>query len=214
MAFRYTQALLLLAGAAVATSGAEARRNRPADNWGIESMNQPVVQRTDFALDLSGTEHGLPVAERARLRDWFDSLGLGYGDRVSVDMPYASDPVRRDVARVAAEYGLLIAEGAPVTARAVEAGHIRVVVSRSTATVPGCPFVDERQGPSATALNYGCATNSNLAAMIADPNDLVLGRGGESAGDPATAAKAIKVYREAKPTGTQGLQSANSRSSQ
>jgi pilus assembly protein CpaD len=213
MAFRKTTALLLLAGATLAASGAEARRNRPVENWGIESLNQPVVQRTDFALYLSGMEHGLPVAERARLRDWFDSLGLGYGDRVSVDTPYGSDPVRRDVARVAAEYGLLLSEGAPVGPRAVEPGRVRVIVSRSTATVPGCPFVDENQKASPTSLNYGCATNSNLAAMIADPGDLVLGRGG-AAGDPATAAKAIKVYRDAKPTGTQGLQSTNSRASQ
>jgi pilus assembly protein CpaD len=214
MAFRHTIALLLAAGAILGATGADARRNRRDDNLGLSSMNQPVVQRTDYVIDLASAGPGLSVAERARLRGWFDSLGLGYGDRVAVDMPYSSDPARADVARVAAEYGLLLSDGAPVTARAVEPGSIRVVVSRSSARVPGCPFADEHQGPSATSLNYGCATNSNLAAMIADPNDLVLGRSGAAAGDPSTAAKAIKVYREAAPSGTKGLQNINSRAGQ
>jgi pilus assembly protein CpaD len=146
------------------------------------------------------------------LRQWFTSLGIGYGDRVSVESAY-DGPVRSDVARVAAEYGMLLSDGAPVVPGTPEPGMVRVIVSRSTAHVPGCPFADEHQGPSATSLNYGCAINSNLAAMIADPNDLVLGQAGSAAGDPATAAKAIKVYRDAKPTGSGGLAATSARSS-
>jgi pilus assembly protein CpaD len=41
--------------------------------------------------------------------------------------------------------------------------------------------------------------------MIADPNDLVLGQTRSRGGDGNTASKAIKVYRDAVPTGTQGL---------
>ncbi|MFN3389979.1 MAG: CpaD family pilus assembly lipoprotein, partial [Allosphingosinicella sp.] len=52
---------------------------------------------------------------------------------------------------------------------------------------------------------YGCAVNTNLAAMIADPSDLVLGQEGSGIGDASTASKAIKVYRETPPTGTKGL---------
>jgi pilus assembly protein CpaD len=47
--------------------------------------------------------------------------------------------------------------------------------------------------------------NSNLAAMIADPSDLVLGQAGAGVRDTGQAAKAIKVYRETAPSGIKGL---------
>jgi pilus assembly protein CpaD len=211
---RKTIAALIVIGAALSASAADARhRTSRENNMGLNSYNQPVVQRTDYVLELANPGPGLPVAERARLRAWFTSLGLGYGDHVAVESPYGNDPARTDVARVAAEYGLLLSDGAPVVPGRPEAGSVRVIVSRSVAHVPGCPFADNHQGPTATSANYGCAVNSNLAAMIADPNDLVLGQVGSATGDPATAAKAIKTYRDAKPTGAAGLTNASSRSS-
>ncbi|MEA3002632.1 MAG: pilus assembly protein CpaD [Sphingomonadales bacterium] len=206
-------ASLIVIGAALSASAADARHRSAPTNWGLNSNNQPVVQRSDYVLELPDQGPGLSVADRARLRAWFTSLGLGYGDRVWLESAYGNDHARADVARVAAEYGLLVSDGVPVVAGMVQPGFLRVIVSRSVARVPGCPFADEHQGPSATSTNYGCSVNSNLAAMIADPNDLVLGQAGSAAGDPATAAKAIKVYRDAKPTGSNGLTNASSRSS-
>ncbi|HZG32927.1 MAG TPA: CpaD family pilus assembly lipoprotein, partial [Sphingopyxis sp.] len=43
-------------------------------------------------------------------------------------------------------------------------------------------------------------TNSNLAAMVADPNDLIKGASDVNQ-DPLTATRAIKTYREKAPTG-------------
>jgi pilus assembly protein CpaD len=197
----------LLAGCAEMTPEVAAKRNPT-----LYSMHQPVVQRTDLVIDLSSTGNGLPSGEVARLGAWFDSLQLGYGDRISIDngSGYADSAARNDVARVAAAYGLLLSEGTPVTAGTVQPGSIRVVVSRMNASVPGCPdwsYSATGGAPISTDSNFGCATNSNLAAMIADPNDLVLGQAGASAGDAATASKAIKSYREAEPTGKAGLKS-------
>jgi pilus assembly protein CpaD len=205
---------LIVIGAALSASAADARRHPAQEtNMGLYSYNQPVVQRTDYVLELGNPGPGLPVAERARLRAWFTSLGLGYGDRVAVESVYADDPTRADIARVAAEYGLLLSDTTPLVPGRPEPGAVRVIVSRSIARVPGCPFYDLRQGPTPTSGNYGCAVNTNLAAMVADANDLVLGQAGSVAGDPATAAKAIKTYRDAKPTGSAGLANASSRSS-
>jgi pilus assembly protein CpaD len=192
----------LLAFGAIAASPAGAAEV----NKSLYSQNQPIVQRSDYALDLQA-QNGLSAAERGRLHAWFRSLGLGYGDRVSVDETYAS-AARSDVARVAADYGLLLTEGAPVTTGEVRPGTVRVIVSRSIASVPGCPFWSNSARNNATSPNYGCATNSNLAAMIADPSDLVLGQAG-SGNDGGQGAKAIKVYREAPPSGTKGLQAAS-----
>ena len=53
--------------------------------------------------------------------------------------------------------------------------------------------------------NYGCASNAVLAAMVADPMDLVQGREASSAIDPVTSSRAISALREAPPSGTKGI---------
>jgi pilus assembly protein CpaD len=45
--------------------------------------------------------------------------------------------------------------------------------------------------------------------MVANPEDLVHGREGSGVGDSMTTTRAIRAYREAVPTGTQGLQDVN-----
>ena len=98
-------------------------------------------------------------------------------------------------------------------AGAIPPGIVRVIASRATASVPNCPDWGDKLAPSvATSPNFGCATNSNLAAMIADPNDLVLGQQGNSSTSAATANRAVRVYRERQPSGSQTLQSPSTRS--
>jgi pilus assembly protein CpaD len=62
---------------------------------------------------------------------------------------------------------------------------------------------------NAMSPNYGCAVNSNLAAMVADPQDLLEGKKGSGETLIATSNKAIATYREADPTGKQGLMDPN-----
>jgi pilus assembly protein CpaD len=73
-----------------------------------------------------------------------------------------------------------------------------VIVTRSTASVPGCPnWEDPLVGaPEQTSTNYGCATNTNLARMIADPNDLVRGQTADQPRDFSTGVKPIRTHRE------------------
>ncbi|HLL31618.1 MAG TPA: hypothetical protein VK403_11525, partial [Allosphingosinicella sp.] len=80
--------LIVAAGAILLAPAAEARRERHGPERGIDSLNQPLVERTDFVLDLAAPSGGLMHEEKERLRSWFDSVGVGYGDRVFVDAPY------------------------------------------------------------------------------------------------------------------------------
>jgi pilus assembly protein CpaD len=183
-----------------------------ANNPSLSSVHQPVVQRTDYVLDLRSSGNGLADDELARLDAWLASIGAGYGDRLSVDEPQGySDPMARDaVARVATGYGLELADGAPVLNGVVQPGTIRVIASRTTASVPGCPAWSEEAeyyAPPMTSSNYGCATNSNLAAMIADPEDLVLGQEGTTTGSGTTATRAVRTYRSRQPSGGSSLPS-------
>lgn len=197
-----TAAMLgLAAGACAPTTG----QLTPANNPSLYSLHQPVVERTDYVFDVATSGRGLSAAEQARLDAWFASIDLGYGDRLSIDEArgYEDAAARRDIAQVAARYGLLLNEGAPVTNGAIQPGTVRVVASRASAHVPGCPIwnSDNIAPVNNTSPNYGCATNSNLAAMVADPNDLVLGRDGDVAGSANTATRAIRTYRQRQPTG-------------
>ena len=202
-------AVLLALGIAVSACAGGPVVEQP--NTTLYSVNQPVVQRTDYVLDLSTGPEGVPATEMGRLHGWFEGLQVAYGDRIAIDEGpggYGDGTVREAIAAAAGRYGLLVSDQAPVTAGAVQPGTVRIVVSRTTAGVPDCPnWAGRSGGLSATSPNYGCAINSNIAAMIADPNDLVLGQSA-SGTDPATTTRAIRSYREAPPTGTRGLQDA------
>lgn len=177
-------------------------------NRGLESVHQPVVSRSSYSLDVGTVAGRLANGEQQRLAGWFSSLRLGYGDRVAVDDPAGTAAAARDqIADVVASRGLLLSDEAPVTAAEVTPGTIRVVVSRAQASVAGCPDWSRNSShdfDEHTSSNYGCAVNTNLAAMVASPEDLVRGQAG-SGNDPATSFRAIDAYRKQTPTGAGGL---------
>jgi pilus assembly protein CpaD len=177
----------------------------PVSNPTLSSVNQPVVTRTDYVLDVNAAG-GIGADELARLDNWFQSIELGYSDRVFVEGQYQDPQARQDVARLLADYGLFLADGAPITAGTPQGGQARIIVSRSVASVPGCPIWEDPQigQSSRTSTNYGCAINSNLARMIADPNDLVLGQKGALPRNGDTTAKAVKAFRDRTPLGASG----------
>ena len=180
----------------------------PLADRGVESVNQPVLARSTYAVDLAAPGGMLAPSEVGRLDGWFRSLDLGYGDSIYVDGAY-SETVRTQVADVAGTYGMLVLPAAPVTAGALPDGTVRVVVSRTRAEVPGCPNWSVPSQPNfenRSMSNYGCGVNSDLAAMVADPQDLIHGREGGAVGDAITAAKAVEFYRRQAPTGKNGLQ--------
>lgn len=176
-------------------------------NRSLYSVKQPVVSRANYTLDLASGATGLPVPEQARLAAWFETMDLRYGDRVYIDDPMASAAVREDVAAVASRYGILVSESAPVTEGYVDPGKVRIVVSRSMAHVPGCPdFANEPMTTlgNHTSNNFGCAVNSNIAAMVADPEHLLKGAEGTGETVVMSSTKAIQSYREAQPSGSGG----------
>jgi len=194
-----TTALITALGLSVTACGSTTA------NRSVYSERQPVVSKSNFVLDLAAGNGGLSTAEQNRLSGWFDALELGYGDRVSIDDPgySASSVAKAAVESIVAGYGLLISETAPVTEGYVPAGQLRVVVTRTNASVPGCPDFSHRSHTdfqARTSANYGCGTNGTLAAMIADPEDLVRGQDADGE-DQAQASKAIRAYRDKKVGG-------------
>jgi pilus assembly protein CpaD len=126
-------------------------------------------------------------------------MDVRYGDRVSIDesATYGARPARDAVDELLRRRGMILSENAPITPGAIPAGHVRVIISRSEARVDGCPVWRGQSATDfthATGSNYGCATNANMAAMIADPMDLVHGQS-DRTNDPLTASNAVNGYR-------------------
>ena len=186
----------------------------PVPEAGLEPVNVPVISRQDYAFDAAAPGGSLPPSEAARLDGWFAGMGLRYGDAIYVDGPY-SDGARAQVAEIAGRHGMMVMAGAPVTSGAIAPGTVRVVVSRTVATVPNCPNWERPSQPNPNNKSMpglGCAVNANLAAMIANPEDLVHGREGTGMLDPTTAAKAVNTYRSKPSTGNGGLPAISTKS--
>ena len=177
-------------------------------NRSLYSVKQPVVERVNYTLDVTTGSGGLSIPEQRRLAGWFEAMDLKYGDRISIDDPLSSPSTAAAVEALAGRYGILVSEEAPTTTGYVDAGTARIVITRSKATVPGCPDWSAKSDVNllnGTSTNYGCATNSNLAAMIADPEHLIKGADGGSSTVVMSSTKAIASYRESEPTGEGGL---------
>jgi len=198
----------------IALASALAACNTPSlPDQGVASVNVPVVTSADYVFDAAAPDGALAAGETERLNGWFQGLGLSYGDSIYVDGAYA-DAARGQVAAIAGQYGMAVSAGAPVTIGAVRPGMVRVVVSRRRAVVPNCPnwsLPSEPNFQNRNMSNYGCSVNSNLAAMVANPEDLVHGREGVGTNDVMTAGKAVQYYRSTPPTGAKGLTNVNTK---
>lgn len=178
-------------------------------NRSLESVHQPVVRSNIHQFDVAARGGELPPSEQERLQGWFDAMGLRYGDRVAIEDPslYGATAARSVIRAMVERRGLLMSSDVPVTTGSVPSGYLRVTIARASADVPGCPDWSTKYSSNvvnATSSNYGCATNGNLAAMIADPNDLIKGATSQ-ASDPAAATRPVNTYRTKPQTGTGSL---------
>lgn len=179
---------------------------------GMAAVNIPVVTTAEYVFDAAAPGGSLAPGEGERLNAWFQSLGVGYGDSIYLDG--GDGRARAQVAQIVGRYGLLVQAGAPVTAGAVAPDSVRVVVSRRRAVVPNCPNWSGGDQPNYENRSFaglGCAVNTNLAAMVADPVDLIHGREGSGITNPETVTKALNAYRKQAPTGGKALQTINTK---
>ncbi len=176
-------------------------------NTSMYSVHQPVVARTNYAIDINTNGGGgITSSEEGRMAEWFDALRLGYGDRISVDYgdSYSNPVMQQSISRIASKYGMAVSETAPLTPGNITPGTARIIVTRSKASVPSCPdhsTTSDTNFNSSTSSNYGCAANSNLAVMVADPEDLVRGRQTNPINASGTNA-AIKANRDKRQGAT------------
>jgi pilus assembly protein CpaD len=204
--------LIVIALASVLGACETANSPMEADR-GVVPTNIPVVTTAEYVFDAAIAGGALAPGESQRLDGWFKGLGLAYGDSVYLDGDYGGR-ARSQVADIVGRYGMLMAAGAPVTAGAVSPDTVRVVVSRRRAEVPNCPNwgrSDEPDWKNHSFPGLGCSVNSNLAAMVADPVDLIHGREGATVTSTETVTRSIETYRKVAPTGSGALKSVSTK---
>ncbi len=149
---------------------------------GVKPRQSSIIAIAGYADYRASERYNLALSERRveTVRRQIEALGYG------------------DAQFETAAFGEADAAQPPVTPVVMSADRhaaVRIRVYRSVA--PPCPnwsrsvTFDPQNLPSS---NFGCATASNLAAMIADPRDLAEGRT-LGPGDGAQAIGAIERYR-------------------
>lgn len=178
---------------------------------GAETVKRNTVELVrlthDVVLDENG---GFSDAQRDKLDGFLANISFGYGDELSIDPGDAPGAEARRTA-IASH---LRAMGIPVSPRSVvyggrpEANGVRIVVGRYVVTPPHCPDWSKPASPDYTntaSSNFGCATATDIGLMVANPRDLIQGRGDVTM-DAELAARAVKNYREGKTKELESVQ--------
>jgi pilus assembly protein CpaD len=198
--------LVLLAGCA----------GYPADyttDWTIDEAPKALqvnISRRAYEVRFAPGAASLGPAEVARLARFVADGGILPQDRIALEQADSLGKMARQ--RRDALLKALRAQGVGAsvsTAAPSKIGRDRVVleIERAVITPPSCP--DWSKPPidysGQVASNFGCATASNLAGMIADPADLLRGNP-VARSDGATAAGAIDAFHDHQGWGAPGGQ--------
>lgn len=188
-----------LLGIAVSLSACDPNRS-------LSSVKAPVVSTQTITRDVAFSSDGSIVPQdAANLQAFLASMNLGSGDRLMLDDPHVQGaPARRAaVAILVARSGGQLSDMLPPVGSTMPPGTARLWIMRAQAVAPACP--DWSSSPygnmsGSTHSNYGCAVNSNFAAMVADPNDLIEGQRYEGP-NAADISKSHDHWQRRVPTG-------------
>jgi pilus assembly protein CpaD len=189
---------LLLAGILVL---AGCGTNAPAETGWSDPvpLKQNKVEFVNLEYDVHFTPRSkTPAAGEAdRLAAFLKQSTVGEGDTVTVVGAGTSSLAAQRQAVVLADLKHRHVHAAPATDSGVAFDTVRVRVGRAVVTAPRCPDWSKPEASNSTnspSSNFGCATESALALMVADPADLLRGKPGGPA-DGAVLARGVEMYR-------------------
>lgn len=212
---------ILLACAALPALAACAQ-SREQIGWSNHVHTQITAREVTAELKIDGVVSGekLGDQERAAVKAFATAYEQEGKGKVVISRP-SNGPSDVAALRAAADArAVMLAEGidpiniaeGPYDASGARQAPLLITYTTYETVVPGCPDVssiDISNTASNSALpSFGCAVNVSLAAMIADPSDLV----GKQKMDPSDLKRRTIVltkYRNGEPTGSVRPQGAN-----
>ncbi|MBO0904311.1 CpaD family pilus assembly protein [Jiella sp. MQZ13P-4] len=177
-----------------------------------------VVAENETAIDVpvSASESRLTLSSRGRVEEFADRFRADRVDTIRVLVPYgsanehAAEQVSRDVVRTLKRHHVESRQILVSPYSAVgDTGPtpIRIAYSTLVAKAGPCGLWPEDLSETTENKNYynfGCATQNNLAAQIADPRDL-LGPRGMDPSDAQRRTIVIDNYRNGKSTAAEAM---------
>jgi pilus assembly protein CpaD len=146
---------------------------------------------TQLDLHFAPGTANLSPADAAHLREMAAAGRISADDRVIIaaaGAPHLAEERIGAVSRVLLNYGVV----AIVGSAALPANQAVVEATRTLVTLPPCPNWSKTSSHdygNQPSSNFGCATETDLGMMVANPTDLASGLPlGPSAGQPAAAA--------------------------
>lgn len=183
-------------------------------------LRHPIsITEKDHTLQLFiGANRGsLTPAQRAELLAFGQTWKAQATGGVIIDLPVGGSNQRSSADALREIESILAATGVPPQSIAVRnypvsaatLATVRISYPRIAAQAGPCGMWPEDMGPSFNRdhfenqppWNYGCATQRNLAAMVADPADLVQPRA-ESPSYTMRRTTVLEKYRSGQPTST------------
>jgi len=167
-----------------------------------------VLKEQEQTLDVPVTQtmHDLPVAAQSAVQGFTNAFKRSASGRITIMLPSGSPnesaarKLSNTIRQVVSNAGVPGNRISTVTYYAAEHGSaapIRLSYGAVNASVTGCGKWKADLTENADNRNYhnfGCATQSNLAAMISNPADL-LGPRGSTTIDASRRSKVIEDYR-------------------
>ena len=164
---------VMLALAACRPGAAEYTEVEAPKQIGIDST------ATQLQVAFAGGSARLAPAEAARLQRLALSGAISRADRVTIAASGDAPLRARRVETISSEllrFGI-VAAASPLAG--VPHNRALIAVGRDMVTLPPCPNWSKPSGgdfTNSSPSNFGCATTSNLALMVASPADLAGGR--------------------------------------
>lgn len=146
--------------------------------------NEVLFLHQSFAVHFEPGKEGLSPAEQKRLADFIADEDIGIYDDITLAAGGGGDAksvalASRRQAAVAAYLRSLHLKSAPDAQSSAPADQVTLSIGRYVVMTPQCPDwrKPSEDDPSNTpSSNLGCATETNLGLMVADPRDLVVGK--------------------------------------
>jgi pilus assembly protein CpaD len=197
---RTLTARLFLVVGMLTLAGCDTTSPDPAE---ISDARPPKQNRVEFVtldhdINFARGTRTVAAGEVAGLSNFLRDNAVGSGDTVTVDSAKeASSLAAARQAAVFAELKALHIHAAPAPATTQVANAVRIHVAHAVVTAPQCPDWSKPEADdsdNSPSSNFGCATEANLAAMVANPADLAKGRSSATA-DGAVLARGVELYR-------------------
>lgn len=213
---KLTAKFALLSTAALVVSSCASVFNGPEHAQTVAEAHPISVdsQTVTLTINVDPTVNELSEMDRARLRALADAYMRGGHGPLAVTAPsgtsqdFEGQELASDVRKALHEAGVpwTSLPGATYRTGGGPNGNMLIVsYTRYVATPSECGLwsgLTARRYRNLQAPNYGCATQNNIAALVADPHDLVA-PAALSPRDAGAVARAVEAYRAGEDSASQ-----------